>query len=67
MYYIYYITVFPGELLSVNPKIARLLPDLFVLNERAVYVGEWEHGFFSMTAVGATNVGSIKVHSDKVK
>jgi len=37
-----------------------------VLNERAVYVGEWEHGFFSMTAVGATNVGSIKVHSDKV-
>ncbi|XP_025417506.1 phosphatidylserine decarboxylase proenzyme, mitochondrial isoform X4 [Sipha flava] len=56
---------FQGELLSVNPKIARLLPDLFVLNERAVYVGEWEHGFFSMTAVGATNVGSIKVHSDK--
>ncbi|KAF0773196.1 phosphatidylserine decarboxylase proenzyme, mitochondrial isoform X1 [Aphis craccivora] len=56
---------FQGELLSVNPKIARLLPDLFVLNERAVYIGEWEHGFFSMTAVGATNVGSIKVHSDK--
>lgn len=50
----------------MNPKIARLLPDLFVLNERAVYIGEWEHGFFSMTAVGATNVGSIKVHSDKV-
>lgn len=59
--------IFIGELLSVNPKIARLLPDLFVLNERAVYVGEWEHGFFSMTAVGATNVGSIRVHSDKVK
>ncbi|VVC44220.1 Hypothetical protein CINCED_3A004668 [Cinara cedri] len=57
---------FQGELLSVNPKIARLLPDLFVLNERAVYIGEWEHGFFSMTAVGATNVGSIRVHSDKV-
>lgn len=56
---------FQGELLSVNPKIARLLPDLFVLNERAVYVGEWKHGFFSMTAVGATNVGSIRVHSDK--
>lgn len=57
---------FVGELLSVNPKIASLLPDLFVLNERAVYVGEWEHGFFSMTAVGATNVGSIRVHSDTV-
>ncbi|XP_050427815.1 phosphatidylserine decarboxylase proenzyme, mitochondrial isoform X2 [Adelges cooleyi] len=56
---------FQGELLSVNPKVAKFLPDLFVLNERAVYVGEWKHGFFSMTAVGATNVGSIRVYSDK--
>ncbi|XP_050533593.1 phosphatidylserine decarboxylase proenzyme, mitochondrial isoform X2 [Daktulosphaira vitifoliae] len=56
---------FQGELLSVNPKVAQFLPDLFVLNERAVYVGEWKHGFFSMTAVGATNVGSIRVYSDK--
>ncbi|XP_065213877.1 phosphatidylserine decarboxylase proenzyme, mitochondrial isoform X2 [Planococcus citri] len=56
---------FQGELLSVHPKIAQLIPELFSLNERAVYVGEWKHGFFSMVAVGATNVGSIKVHSDK--
>ena len=26
--------------------------------------GEWEHGFFSMTAVGATNVGTIKIGFD---
>ena len=38
------------------------LPGLFHLNERVAWIGEWEHGFFSMTAVGATNVGSI--HAD---
>lgn len=43
---------FQGELLSVNPKIAQWLPGLFCLNERALYMGEWEHGFFSFTAVG---------------
>ncbi|KAI5749459.1 hypothetical protein M8J76_007486 [Diaphorina citri] len=41
------------------------IPDLFVLNERAAYMGEWKHGFFSMVMVGATNVGSIKVHCDE--
>lgn len=56
---------FQGELLSVHPKIASWIPDLFCLNERAVYVGNWEHGFFSLIAVGATNVGSIRVRSDE--
>ncbi|KAK7602877.1 hypothetical protein V9T40_006851 [Parthenolecanium corni] len=56
---------FQGELFSVHPKVTKWIPELFSLNERAVYVGEWEYGFFSMVAVGATNVGSIKVHSDK--
>nr|XP_022919819.1 phosphatidylserine decarboxylase proenzyme, mitochondrial [Onthophagus taurus] len=56
---------FHGELLSVNPLIAQWLPGLFCLNERAVYLGESQHGFFSFTAVGATNVGSIKVNFDK--
>ncbi|XP_072946961.1 phosphatidylserine decarboxylase proenzyme, mitochondrial [Epargyreus clarus] len=55
---------FSGKLLSVNPWMARLIPGLFTMNERAVYVGEWKHGFFSMTAVGATNVGSIEIYSD---
>lgn len=50
----------------MNPVIAELVPELFCLNERAVYVGDWQHGFFSMTAVGATNVGSIRVYSDEV-
>ncbi|XP_047039968.1 phosphatidylserine decarboxylase proenzyme, mitochondrial [Helicoverpa armigera] len=55
---------FSGKLLSVNPWLARLIPGLFAINERAVYVGEWKHGFFSMTAVGATNVGSIEIYND---
>nr|CAG4641672.1 EOG090X05NI [Eurycercus lamellatus] len=56
---------FPGSLLSVNPSIAKWVAGLFALNERAVYVGQWEHGFFSMTPVGATNVGSIRVYADQ--
>ena len=38
--------------------------DLFVLNERATFFGEWAHGFMSYCAVGATNVGSIIFHYD---
>lgn len=56
---------FSGKLLSVNPSIASWLPGLFAMNERAVYLGQWEHGFFSYTAVGATNVGTVKVYFDK--
>ncbi|ODM93284.1 Phosphatidylserine decarboxylase proenzyme [Orchesella cincta] len=55
---------FQGELLSVNPVIARWIPGLFTLNERVAYFGEWEHGFFCFVAVGATNVGSIHVYED---
>ena len=55
-----------GELFSVRPSIARWLQGLFCINERAMYVGEWQHGFFSYTAVGATNVGSIHVDFDPV-
>lgn len=55
---------FTGELLSVSPKIATWLPGLFCLNERALYLGNWRHGFFSYTAVGATNVGSMQIVMD---
>lgn len=56
---------FPGCLLSVNPGIARWVQGLFSLNERVVLYGDWEHGFFSYTAVGATNVGSISIYFDQ--
>ncbi|XP_035533970.1 phosphatidylserine decarboxylase proenzyme, mitochondrial-like [Morone saxatilis] len=56
---------FPGSLMSVNPGVARLVKELFCLNERVVLTGQWQHGFFSLTAVGATNVGSIRVYFDK--
>lgn len=56
---------FPGDLFSVAPYFQRNFPNLFVLNERVATLGHWTHGFFSMTAVGATNVGSIKLVFDK--
>jgi len=55
---------FPGKLYSVSPTIVRKMPGLFHVNERVVLTGTWEHGFFSMTAVGATNVGSIVINFD---
>ncbi|VEU20936.1 DEKNAAC101832 [Brettanomyces naardenensis] len=56
---------FAGELYSVAPYFQRTFNNLFVLNERVALLGYWTHGFFSMTPVGATNVGSIRVNFDK--
>ncbi|KAI9313621.1 phosphatidylserine decarboxylase-domain-containing protein [Dichotomocladium elegans] len=56
---------FAGELFSVSPYFVKLLQNLFVLNERVVLLGRWKHGFFSMTPVGATNVGSIHINFDE--
>ena len=56
----------PGTLFSVQPAIANWLSGLFCMNERAVYTGEWQHGFFCMAPVGAVNVGSINVFFDHV-
>lgn len=56
---------FAGELFSVSPYVAKRLANLFVLNERVVLLGRYRYGFMSMTPVGATNVGSIKIAFDK--
>jgi phosphatidylserine decarboxylase len=56
---------FAGELYSVSPYLQRTLPGLFTLNERVALLGRWRYGFFSMTPVGATNVGSIIINFDK--
>jgi phosphatidylserine decarboxylase len=56
---------FAGELYSVAPYFQSRLQGLFCLNERVALLGRWRYGFFSMTPVGATNVGSIRVHFDK--
>jgi len=56
---------FPGELLSVKTTAVNACPGLFHLNERVAWIGNWQHGFFSMTAVGATNVGSIHMDNEK--
>lgn len=57
---------FTGDLFSVSPYIAHRLQELFVLNERVALLGRWRYGFCSMTPVGATNVGSIRINFDEV-
>ncbi|XP_074597586.1 phosphatidylserine decarboxylase proenzyme, mitochondrial-like isoform X2 [Brevipalpus obovatus] len=56
---------FPGQLLSVRPSFVERIKGLFAINERVCYYGSYEHGFFSMTAVGATNVGSVTTYFDR--
>ncbi|XP_014481420.1 PREDICTED: phosphatidylserine decarboxylase proenzyme [Dinoponera quadriceps] len=56
---------FRGKLLSVNPKLLKYMPNLFSLNERVVYIGDWAAGFMAYAAIGATNVGSIRVYRDE--
>ena len=48
------------------PWAVKKMPGLFSLNERTVLLGNWIHGFFSYTAVGAFNVGSIQLSVDEV-
>jgi len=52
---------FAGELLSVAPAFVRMVKGLFSFNERVVLEGTWAHGFFTYTAIGAYNVGSISM------
>ncbi|CAK4081951.1 unnamed protein product [Aphanomyces euteiches] len=50
---------FPGDLWPVNKLAVTSVPSLFTWNERVALLGRWKHGFFSMSLVGATNVGSM--------
>ena len=49
----------PGQLFSVSPTTARVIPRLFARNERAVMLFDTEIGPMAMVMVGATIVGAI--------
>ncbi len=49
----------PGDLYSVNPQTARMIPGLFARNERVVSVFDSADGPFVLVLVGATIVGSM--------
>lgn len=55
-----------GELLTVAPWAAKVMPGLFALNERIIMSGTWRHGLFVFAAVGAYNVGSIAIDMAQV-
>lgn len=50
----------PGKLFSVNPLMARAIPELFARNERVVCIFESEMGTFALVLVGAVIVGSVE-------
>lgn len=54
-----------GYLDPVKPAWVNKHKDTFKDNERVSLFGDWSHGFFAMTYVGATNVGSIVLNFDK--
>lgn len=52
---------FSGRLYPVNERATRTIRNLHVENERVVLEGQWGEGFMAIAAVGAANVGSIKI------
>lgn len=57
---------FPGTLFPISPSVGMWIPNLLALNERVILLGERDAGFFSLSPVGAYNVGSISLNFDKV-
>ena len=55
-----------GYLELVRPSYIEKHKDVLKENERVNLLGEWKHGFFALSFIGATAVGSIKVHFDDV-
>ena len=53
-----------GYLSPVKPAYVNRHKDTFKQNERVNIFGRWEQGFYFESAVGATNVGSIKLDFD---
>jgi len=56
----------PGRLLPVAPVVVNRVAGIFAANERVVLEGQWRHGHFTLTPVGASNVGSIRMKDDKL-
>ena len=54
-----------GWLEPVDPRYLKGHRDVLCQNERVNVLGDWPHGFFALSFVGATNVGSIKLHFDE--
>ncbi|WOL07595.1 phosphatidylserine decarboxylase proenzyme 1, mitochondrial [Canna indica] len=52
---------FSGRLYPTNERAARTIRNLYIENERVVLEGRWKEGFLAIAAIGATNVGSIKL------
>ena len=55
-----------GWLTLVRPSYIEKHKDCLKENERVNLLGEWKHGFFAMSFIGALAVGSIKLHFDDV-
>ena len=53
-----------GYLAPVKPSYVEKHKDVFKENERVTLFGDWAKGYFSMTFVGALNVGSMSLHFD---
>lgn len=60
----YYRRHVPGWLEPVKPSYVFKHKDVFKNNERVNMFGQWTHGFFHISFVGALNVGSITIHKD---
>ncbi|XP_031501496.1 phosphatidylserine decarboxylase proenzyme 1, mitochondrial isoform X1 [Nymphaea colorata] len=52
---------FSGNLFPLNERATRTIRNLHVENERVVLEGQWLEGFMALVAIGATNVGSVKL------
>lgn len=55
----------PGYLEPVLPAYVKKHKDVLKDNERVNLLGEWTHGLFALSFVGALNVGSIKINFDE--